>query len=71
MTRMIRRFHREIIAPTGKSIVLGLRLNQLIWTKYFDTAWEATPMHEKLTWILFVSNTLTILTLIQILAFKR
>ncbi len=71
MTRIIRRFHSSVIVPTGRTIVLGVRLNQLIWTKYFDAAWEATPMHEKLTWILFISNTLTVLTLIQILAFKR
>lgn len=71
MTRIIRKFHSSVLVPTGRGIVMGVRLNQLIWTKYFDAAWEATPMHEKLTWILFVSNTLTILTLIQILAFKR
>lgn len=70
MTRMIRRFHREIIRPTGRTVMLGIRLNQLIWTKYFDMAWEATPLHEKLTWIWFLSNTIGILTLIQILAAK-
>ncbi len=66
MTALIRKF----IAPTGRTITLGFRLNHLIWTKYFDAAWEATPLHEKLTWILFITNTLAILTLTQILAFK-
>lgn len=49
---------------------MGIRFNRLVWTKYFDAAWEATPLHEKLTWVLFLSNTLAILTLLQILAFK-
>ena len=70
MARAIRQFHTEILVPTGKSFVLRLRLNQLIWTKYFDMAWEAAPLHEKLTWILFISNTLCVLTLIQILALR-
>lgn len=70
MTTALRHFRRSIIAPTRKTIVLGLRFNILIWTKYFDAAWAATPLHEKLTWILFISNTLAVLTLLQILAFK-
>lgn len=70
MRTMIRRFRSSVLAPTKHSIALGLRLNQLIWTQYFDDAWEAIPLHEKLTWMLFVSNTLAILTLFQILAFK-
>lgn len=66
MTALIRKF----IIPTGRTLALGLRLNHLIWVKYFDAAWDATPLHEKLTWILFITNTLGVLTLIQILAFK-
>lgn len=58
------------MATIIRSVALGIRLNQLIWTKYFDDAWEVIPLHEKLSWILFVSNTLAVLTLIQILAFK-
>ncbi|MCL4200236.1 hypothetical protein KJZ67_02745 [Patescibacteria group bacterium] len=64
------RFFHHIIVPTGRTIVMGIRFNRLVWTKYFDAAWEATPLHEKLTWVLFLSNTLAILTLLQILAFK-
>lgn len=60
----------RIIRTTGETIALGVRLNHLIWTKYFDAAWAVTPMHEKISWILFVSNTIAILSLIQILAFK-
>lgn len=70
MARIIRQFHTRIISPTTRSIALGIKLNQLIWTRYFDDAWNAIPLHEKLTWILFISNTLAILTLFQLLAFK-
>jgi len=70
MARFIRRIHQEVLAPTGVTVALGLRLNWLIWTKYFDMAWEATPLHEKLTWILVISNTLCVLTLLQIIVFK-
>lgn len=69
MTRIFKKIQSGVVA-TGKTVGLGVRLNQLIWTKYFDQAWEATPLHEKLTWILFIANTLCILTLIQFLALK-
>ncbi len=70
MARIIRQFHTRILSPTTRSIALGIKLNQLIWTRYFDDAWNTIPLHEKLTWILFISNTLAILTLFQLLAFK-
>ncbi len=69
MATALRHFHRTVIAPTGRTIVLGVRFNQLVWTKYFDAAWEATPLHEKLTWIMFLSHTMAIITLISFLAF--
>jgi hypothetical protein len=65
-----RRTHTTFLSRTAHSIVMGVRFNQLVWTKYFDQAWKATPTHEKLTWILFLSNTLGILTLLEILVFK-
>lgn len=64
------KFIRHIVVPTGRTIAMGIRFNQLVWTTYFDAAWESTPLHEKLTWILFLINTLAILTLLQVLAFK-
>lgn len=69
MATALRQFHHSVIAPTGRTIALGLRLNVLIWTKYFDIAWESTPLHEKLTWLMFLSHTLAIITLINFLAF--
>lgn len=69
MATALRHFHRTVIAPTGRTIALGLRLNVLIWTKYFDAAWESTPLHEKLTWLMFVSHTMAVITLINFLAF--
>lgn len=69
MATALRHFHRAVIAPTGRTIALGLRLNVLIWTKYFDAAWESTPLHEKLTWFMFLSHTMAIITLINFLAF--
>lgn len=50
------------------TIALGARLHVLIWTRYFDDAWESIPLHEKLAWMLAISNTLAILTLFQLLA---
>lgn len=70
MTRLFLRIHQHVFVPTGKSIVLGMRFNTLVWTKYFDAAWEATPLYEKLTWVLLLVNTMCILTLFQILAFR-
>ncbi len=67
-TTIIRRLHRSVIRPTGRTITLGARLHVLIWTRYFDAAWDSIPLHEKLAWILFITNTLAILTLFQLLA---
>ena len=53
-----------------KTLLLGVHLNQLIWTRYFDRAWARTPLSEKLSWILFLTNTMAIITLIQIFMFK-
>lgn len=70
MTRIVRHIHKTVIRPTGRTIILSLRLNKLIWTKYFDMAWEATPLWEKLTWLMFLANTLSILTVLHILTIK-
>ncbi len=70
METAIYRIHTGFLAPTGRTIKLGLRFHVLIWTKYFDQAWDATPLHEKLTWLLFAANTLCVMTILQFLAFR-
>lgn len=68
MTRVIRHIHYHVIQPTSETIALGARLHYLIWTKYFDDAWAQTPLHEKLTWILFLSHTFAILSILMLLS---
>lgn len=64
---LFRTIQYRFIRPTRSAIALGYRFNYLLWTKYFDVAWEATPLHEKLTWVMLLANTMAILTLFQIL----
>lgn len=42
-----------------------------MWTQDFDTAWASLRTHEKLTWIMFIGNTVAILTLIEVLVLHK
>lgn len=42
-----------------------------MWTQDFDNAWGSLPTHEKLTWIVFIGNTVAILTLIEVLVLHK
>jgi len=66
MTEVVTAINTHILTPAR----LGLKFNWLVWTKYFDAAWAKTPLDEKLIWIMFLSHTLSILTIIQFLAFR-
>lgn len=70
MTNIIKNVHRAIIRPATQTLVLAGTFHYLVWTKYFDAAWETTPLHEKLTWLMLLANTLSILTILEIIAFK-
>ena len=42
-----------------------------MWSHDFDNAWGSLPTHEKLTWIVFVGNTVAILTLIEVFVLHK
>lgn len=41
--------------------------NITLWRSTFWEAWEPLPLDQKLAWILLISNTIAILTLIEFL----
>lgn len=44
--------------------------NIILWKKTFWEAWETIPFDQKLGWILLISNTIGVLTLIEFLVFS-
>ncbi|MBI5449673.1 hypothetical protein HY948_05185 [Candidatus Gottesmanbacteria bacterium] len=54
----------------GRIIQIPLRAissNKTLWQSVFWEAWEPLPIDQKLAWILLISNTIAILTLIEFL----
>jgi|WetSurMetagenome_2_1015567.scaffolds.fasta_scaffold645044_2 hypothetical protein len=45
--------------------------HRTLWGSSFGTAWESLPFDKKLAWILFLNNTIAIISLIEIFALKR
>ena len=52
------------------SIPTVWKMNRDFWTVYVPRAWEKTPLDGKLAWIMIITYTLCILTLIEMLAFR-
>jgi hypothetical protein len=44
--------------------------NRRFWTELLPRAWNKTPLDGKLAWIMIVTYTLCVLTLIEMLALK-
>ncbi len=53
-----------------KNITRAANLNYVLWKTAFWQAWEPLPLDQKATWIFFISNTLAVLTLIEMLMLK-
>ncbi len=54
-----------------KTISRIIVINVQLWTKTFQRAWEPLPLNEKAAWIFFISNTLAIITIIELIALGR
>ena len=46
------------------------QMNRDFWIVYVPRAWERTPLDGKLAWIMIITYTLSVLTLIEMLAFR-
>lgn len=44
-------------------------LNITLWKQTFWEAWEELPLDQKAVWIFFITNTIAVITLIEMLAF--
>ena len=55
----------------GQNLIIRLwHENRRFWTELLPRAWEKTPLDGKLAWIMIVTYTLCVLTLIEMLALK-
>jgi hypothetical protein len=55
----------------GSAIVESATLNRQLWTHDFEAAWDSLRLDEKFIWLAFISNTICVLTLIELLFLKR
>ena len=56
--------------PRLKNVTTLWQMNRDFWIVYVPRAWERTPLDGKLAWIMIITYTLSVLTLIEMLAFK-
>ncbi len=69
MTALLRASQKGLfILATGPyTVVTG---NIRFWNTMFWNIWDPLPLGQKLTWIVFATHTLVLITLIEILLFK-
>ncbi|MFZ2024781.1 MAG: hypothetical protein WAV51_00665 [Microgenomates group bacterium] len=55
----------------GKNFLYTLwKTNRRFWTELLPHAWNKTPLDGKLAWIMIITYTLCVLTLIEMLVLK-
>jgi len=62
---------KTIALSPAQAVKSAATINVRLWTKTFWDTWEPLPLDIKLAWIAFVSQTIAIITLIELFALKR
>ena len=57
--------------PSKNFVMQAIHGNQLLWQSMFWNTWDSLAFDEKLTWIVFVGQTLAILTLLKFFILKK
>lgn len=70
MARLFRRTGRIILYPARASYH-AIAFNGKLWNTLFWEAWYPIPLDKKLIWIAFVGQTIAILTIVELLLFKK
>jgi len=60
-----------IMRPAYRSARYSLLANVELWGESFWIEWEALPVDKKLTWFLFLSHTIALITLIEVFILRR
>ena len=68
--RMIERIKTIALTP-AQAVKYSASFNMRLWTKTFWETWEPLPLDVKLAWIAFLTQTIGILTLIEIFYLKK
>jgi hypothetical protein len=67
---MIERVKTIALTP-AQAVKNAASVNVQLWTKTFWETWEPLPFDIKLAWIAFVSQTVAIITLIELFTLKK
>lgn len=57
--------------PLWEGFAVTVKTHKVFWGKTFWKTWEDLPLDHKLAWLLVINHTIAILTLIEILVFKK
>lgn len=58
------------IRSIQRTLVTGANVNYKLWTEWFWAAWDSLRLDEKLIWLIFLSYTISILTLFELLILR-
>lgn len=62
---------KDGIKPSKNILTQAYRGNLLLWRSMFWQTWNRLPLDEKLTWIVFVGQTVAVLTLLEFVILKK
>jgi hypothetical protein len=62
---------KTIALTPAQACKSAVTVNVQLWRKTFWETWEPLPFDVKLAWIAFVSQTIAILTLIELFVLKK
>jgi hypothetical protein len=71
MKRALRLARKHVFSPlhTVGSALVSVQVE--LWNGKFDEVWMNTSISQKLSWMLFASNTIAILTALEILLLHK
>ncbi len=69
--QVVVRIKTKYALPVWKMGVEAVALNYRLWRHTFWEVWEPLPLDQKFAWLLFVNQTIGLLTLIELLVLKK
>lgn len=69
MRRLLRATKHNIVKPVYRATRYMVVANVELWGKTFWQEWELVRWDKKLIWLLFVNQTIAIITLIELITF--
>lgn len=70
MWDIIKKKARMVVAPVQAISRDLLYSHQALWNREFWEVWEPLPLDKKLIWMVFLTNTVSAVTLFELLIFQ-